>query len=503
MSVAVAICLIGFAANWLVENQRAQATKIAKQQTETELRFAIASINKAMLSIDVALAAAEQQLGASLSPGENGSVQADVVLARVLLTNVGIRDIVMLEEVGTAPLASARESTRRLGIAVPPEFRRRLFEKTNQNTVMSEPLRHYATAEEVVLCGKLMALPGRKVALIAVIPRSTITSLITVSDTNEFILESAGGTPIFGSSPKPETSERGGVSADGIARVYSSVGVTNDSLYAALPTVYEDVRLVVDVPMKSVLSGANEATKVIESAAGVIMVVMVLVGYMLQVAVRRYEVVHEHVVGELANAMTVLSAVEAVILLVGEGGKILLWNRHLKKFFPSTVVSLRAGASFEQWVNLAMEGVVEDRQKSTASKFQVGTTGRRRKAHGLWRLRTGQVLSYSNEVLGRGMSLFVMRDVTKDLTHKARLRAALKSVVSGHADIVASVKKQLEEPVNAIAGIASLISTGHSVERRDREILASSLVAVLGVTKSLGGLERSDADRSASDFAPF
>ena len=338
VAIFVAALIAAIAAlNW---SMRERALSDADTQVRHFASGAVAAMNRALLGVDVMLASTDDLLGLSRTQGQAfDSVQSSTMLRSVARQNLLVRYVAVLDLDGNV-LASSDPSGQRLAVELPPIFLQRLQREVAFTLLVSAPSVSFTSSERVVYFARHLHVQGGQPLLaVAQVPVSMLLPVMMQSvdipglevtcerRNGELILGaplSMGAVSAWLAPPLYEIEERSDWSRQ--TRLTQQA-----ALVVAHSTIYPDLWISASLPKATVLQASSAMRYGMIAAGGVIIVMLLASGLLMQSYVLRISEARRATLEAKAALDQALGTMVSGFLVLDADYRVVQWNKRYEE----------------------------------------------------------------------------------------------------------------------------------------------------------------------------
>ncbi|MBY0464572.1 MAG: hypothetical protein K2W33_06480, partial [Burkholderiales bacterium] len=296
---ALATCLLAWS---LLNRGEKLAQKAGSEQVERAVSATETDVNRTLVSLDMFLAdmarwtqhmpadpAAHKTADAANRAGGTGltsnTASLNLLLRAALNQNLQLRDVALLDASGTV-LLSARASTPRLGLELPPGFLASVLDQPFPALLVSLPVANSQSSTHLLYMGRSVRLDnGAVAAMVAEVHGPLFSSMLDsgVADTALVVTFERGSGELLASFPPADSLSGTPLSpaldkleADGTARPAQGRLAATDVLLAVRPTLYPGLSVSVSLPTSHVLADWHKDRLAILAVAAALLVLTAL-----------------------------------------------------------------------------------------------------------------------------------------------------------------------------------------------------------------------------------
>lgn len=468
-----------------------------------------ASINRTFIAVDALLAGIPELVlpePRGAAPFEGGRAQH--LLGGMVRRNLLVRDLAVMTTDGIV-LATAMESSRRVGLTLPPEFLRQLNEQTTPSLVVSVPTQNFGTSENVMYFGRRAGdLHGRPLMVVAEVPTQIITGVLASGMSFErmvLTLERDDGQ-LFASVPtailpveKRMTQPLRGGFADGVARVASGRTDGTPSIVAARGTLYQGIIVAASLPLEGALAAWRQERGNVTVIAMLIVGMIILTAAATHMYLRHLGRARQEIAQSRDWLNQALASMRDGWLLCDADDKVVAWNQRYVECFPWLREVVAAGLPYESLVRSSVAHVLPEATPSDQEAWVLQRIAlhRRGQAEFEHQVSEGLVVHVTEAATPAGGIISVFRDVTRAERDLSEARSALQAAQLSSASAIHELVDAISKPINAIMGALALIAHGPlSVNQRQHLDMAKKMGDGLLNELSARRAGHADEDRS-------
>ncbi|MFY7857279.1 MAG: ATP-binding protein [Rubrivivax sp.] len=508
-AAAFGLALLAAAAALLAQT-RAQTLARADEQLLRTLATAETEANRALMQIDLTLAALPSLLKAAQRPDGWDAEAANLALAELQERQLLFADIALLDESSGQPWATALRATRRTGLDMPPGFIERIRALPVPALTLSDAVVVRSSGERGLLVGRPLDLPGMAplVAVVevpAVLLLPATAAIVSSVQGLSVRLERADGQPLL-IQPPDEAALEGklrlpapSASRAAASEVAVQKASDGDALrIASRATLYPDVRLVARRLQSDALAAWYETLRWVLAVEVLFLLLVGVVARTAQVQWVRLTQARQAADASAELLDRGLEAMGDAFLLCDANDRVVRWNARYVQLFPwqAEVVSpgvpfrrlLEAGAA-RRFGALHAEALawVEERLRARDSM----TTERTQQQD----VHSGFVVSLIERRMPDGGIVSVYRDMTANERELIRARQEAESANAAKSQFLANMSHEIRTPLNAVLGLNQMLLLGRldREQRRLASLVQSSGRLLLSLINDILDLSRIEA----------
>ena len=505
----------------LVERIEVDAVARSEERAVRFVRAAEASINRALIGIDLVLA----DMQPVLEPAARDDGTFDPEVARrqmqgVVNRGLLLRDLAVLDGSGTV-LASARSETGRLGLPLPPGFLEQVQAQSAPQLAISAPVRNPVMAEWTIYFARSMKLPGDGRAIaVAEVPMALLATLLAQAVEVPGLvvtLEREDGQLLVSMPPSEQrTGQHVGapLAADALAglprrapgRLYGQPAIV-----VARPTLYRSVVIAASVRLDAALAEWRRDRTLIYGVAAAFAAMLVAAAAILQAQMTRLARARFDMAQAKDTLDRALASMADGFLLCDAHDRAVAWNERYLEMYPWLRDTLAVGVPFERLAQVASHSLYpasEDEPRRAA--WREMRLAMHRSGFGTYEqeLGDGRVIHVVERRTLDGGVVGVFRDVTAAERELRRAKAAAEAANLAKSQFLASMSHEIRTPLNGVLGINDLLlKTSLTEQQREyaRTIRASGrgLLAIINDILDLSKIEAGRMELELTDFDPM
>ncbi|WP_426957948.1 ATP-binding protein [Muricoccus radiodurans] len=475
---------------------------------------AAASVNRAFLAVDSALAGLPNLLNAALGPAAIDPQAPDrgLALSRVLMSvsdsSLGFRDLILLPLEGGAPIAAALPASRRRPPPLPHASLRAAPAGTTggpgAGMTIAGPVPNPSTGEWALFFARPVTLRGLPPALaVAEVPVPIAANALVAPG----MLEEAGRGLLIRTEDRvllasaPHDEARIGRP---IPRALAE-GTEPERIAALRRTIYPSLTIISSQSRDAALAGwRRDQTKVLAASAGFAVLTVLLAAVLLLMLRQREKAERERARGrQLLEA-----AIEAMgdgFVMWDENDRLLVCNERYRDFYRESAPFIRPGVTLPELMRLGAARGQYPQAGPDTEAFVAETVAHVRAA---WNtdpverlLPDGRWILITERRVPGGGSVGIRTDITQqkraaaDLAH-ARDEAA--AAAAAKSRFLARMSHELRTPLNGVLGMAQALARDPSlgpIQRERAEVLEEAGRHLLAVANDVLDLAHVEAGR--------
>jgi len=460
---------------YIFESRQSEAELVQSLlSTERTLRYSLAVTQRALLSIETTMAAAD-----STTAVGTGDAQAFLSpqLADLVSANLLVRDLVLVGRAGNI-LAAGTNATLSHGL----HGQLMLSGHSRSRVWIGDEVEHQATREVALYIyshAKSKALPAGSV-WVAVVPSISLSASLGYSafDTFSVSLESANGNILLGSLDNSFNGKKLPViddkKLDGVARL--EPGRVSDAplLIAASKLVDDSNRVVVSLPVSEATPGWSKTHTGLRVTLSAFVLLVIGGAICIHYTWRARLILQRSALSSMQNVFDSIQLLPYGLVLVDSAGRLELWTHEVESLVPHGNSKLLKGAPVQDWAALceSPSHVIPPLHPGIA----IGVGGAyANSGHRLLsptiQYSDGRVLRIAEHMLPGGRIVVIIRDVTNTTKDLKLLSLKLQRTVDEDHQLMNKMLKDLISPVTAIAGVVDLMSRTNGWGGKDRDLV--------------------------------
>jgi len=432
---------------------RARAIENAETQAMRFVGGSEAALNRALLSIDMLLAGAGEQLRAvprERLAEEAGRPEVQRLIVNLVRQNLLVRFVAFVDADGT-PLASSDRRGARLPMALPEGFARSVLAQPLSTMAVSAPIASPATLQKVVFFARAVPLAdGSRVLAVAEVQISLLAMVTTQGasipgleitlerDAGPLLVSVPARDDLLGRQLEPALSEQ---TSDGkpVRMAARLSGVP--AILVARPTLHRNLLIVASIPLAAALRDWREERDRIAWTGAVIGALILAIAAFTHLQLRRQWQSRQELVRSKATLDQALESMIGGFVLLDADDRVLAWNRSFVAMFPWVRPLLAPQLPFRElvaetarhvvheggppgWMALNMPQLAQDHSEQEAV------------------LEDGRVLHATRSRTPDGGTVCVYQDITEKRRHMAAIvesKAQLQATLEALPDLLLEV----------------------------------------------------------------
>lgn len=451
-----------------------------------------AALNRALLSVDMLLAGANELLRDSTagSAGVNtGRFEAHRLLDNVVRQNLLVRHVAFVDANGTVIASSDRRGAQ-LPLALPAGFVRSVLANPVSTLAISAPASSLVTSQNVLFFARAVTLAdGARMVGVAEVQLSLLATIMTQGAGIrglEVTLERDAG-PLLASLPprddltgkqiEPALHEQ---TSDGKPSRMAARLSGLPAIVVARPTLHRNMLIVASIPLTAALRDWRRERDLIAWTAAGIGLMILAVARFTHVQLRR----QWRASNELGRSKSTLdqaleSMIDGFILLDAEN-RVLSWNRSFIAMFPWTAPMIAPQLPFRRIMDETARHVVHDRGAADWTALNMPQMNQVHSEQEAL-LQSGQVIRATRSRTPDGGTVCVYQDITEKRRHTAAIiesKAQLQATLDALPDLLLEVGLDGRcHGYHAPRGPLPVTDVEDPVGRRLQELLPAEAVA--------------------------
>ncbi|WP_431513760.1 bifunctional diguanylate cyclase/phosphodiesterase [Variovorax sp. DAIF25] len=432
---------------------RGRAIENAETQAMRFVGGSEAALNRALLSIDMLLAGAGEQLRAvprERLAEEAGRPEVQRLIVNLVRQNLLVRFVAFVDADGM-PLASSDRRGARLPMALPEGFARSVLAQPLSTMAVSAPIASPATLQKVVFFARAVPLAdGTRVLAVAEVQISLLAMVTTQGaaipgleitlerDAGPLLVSVPARDDLLGRQLEPALSEQ---TSDGkpVRMAARLSGVP--AILVARPTLHRNLLIVASIPLDAALRDWREERDRIAWTGAVIGALILAIAAFTHLQLRRQWQSRQELVRSKATLDQALESMIGGFVLLDADDRVLAWNRSFVAMFPWVRPLLAPQLPFRElvaetarhvvheggppgWMALNMPQLAQDHSEQEAV------------------LEDGRVLHATRSRTPDGGTVCVYQDITEKRRHMAAIvesKAQLQATLEALPDLLLEV----------------------------------------------------------------
>ncbi len=447
------LCTVAAVATAIIWEARQKAISDHESQAVRFVGGSEAALNRALLSIDMLLAGANELLrkSSAQSMGADASLApAHRLLDDVVRQNLLVRHIAFVDASGAVVASSDRRGAG-LPLALPPGFVGGVLANPVSTLAISVPALSLVTSQKVLFFARALTLAdGSRVLAVAEVQLSLLTTIMTQGAGIrglEVTLERNAG-PLLASLPPrddlsgqqlhPALQEQ---TSDGKPSRMAARLSGLPAIVVARPTLHRNLLIVASIPLTAALQDWRRERNLIAWTSVAIGLMILLVASFTHYQLHRQ---WRASVELLRSKATLDQALESMIdgfILLDAESRVLTWNRGFVAMFPWVADMIAPQLPFRRIVDETAKHVVHERGPAdwtAVNMQQMNQSHSEQEAL----LRGGQVIRATRSRTPDGGIVCVYQDITEKRRHTAAIiesKAQLQATLDALPDLLLEV----------------------------------------------------------------
>lgn len=444
---------LGTVAASIIWEARAKAIENAETQAMRFVGGSEAALNRALLSIDMLLAGAGEQLRAvprERLAEEAARPEVQRLIVNLVRQNLLVRFVAFVDADGT-PLASSDRRGARLPMALPEGFARSVLAQPLSTMAVSAPIASPATLQKVVFFARAVPLAdGSRVLAVAEV-QIPLLAMVTMQgaaipgleitlerDAGPLLVSVPARDDLLGRQLEPALSEQ---TSDGkpVRMAARLSGVP--AILVARPTLHRNLLIVASIPLDAALRDWRQERDRIAWTGVVIGALILAIAAFTHLQLRRQWQSRQELVRSKATLDQALESMIGGFVLLDAEDRVLAWNHSFVAMFPWVRPLLAPQLPFRElmtetarhvvheggppgWLALNMPQLAQDHSEQEAV------------------LEDGRVLHATRSRTPDGGTVCVYQDITEKRRHMAAIvesKAQLQATLEALPDLLLEV----------------------------------------------------------------
>ncbi len=517
--VAALACGIAVVAATLLWRGEREAVAQAESRASHFMSGAEATLNRALLGVDVVLGGMNELLEPALRPDRTLDPDMAVRMLRgVEHRNLMVRNVLVLDG-NSQVVAAAHPETRRVGLPLPPEFLRAVHAQEAPQMAISPPVLNFSTSERSLYFARPLQLPdGTRGIAMAEMPVSLMSTLlapatevaglqVTVEREDGRLLVAVPANELrMGQVLQPALS---GSALNGEPMQAAGRLDGSPSVIVARPTLYRSVVVAATIPLAAALTDwRRERLVIIGVAVGFGLLVLGAGGLTHWHFAGLQRAQHE-IARSKATLDQALGSMADGFLLCDAQDRVVAWNRRYVELFPWLKEVIAPGVPFRRLAEVGAAALVPHGDERARREWVDMRMGIREKGRGMYELDwgNGMVIDAVERPTPDGGMVSIIRDITSAERELARAKAAAEAANESKSRFLAAMSHEMRTPLNAVLGMNRLMLKTQLTEdqRRYALMIRSSGQALLELINDILDLSKIEAGRmelEVVDFSP-
>jgi len=447
------LATVGAVASVIVWESRQKAIVDHESQTVRFVAGSEAALNRALLSVDMLLAGANEVLRRSTaaSAGDDASRPAPhQLLDNLVRQNLLVRYIAFVDARG-AVLASSDRRGDRLPIALPAGFVDSVLAKPVSTLAISVPSVSVVTSQKVLYFARAVTLAdGSRMLAVAEVQLSLLATIMTQGAGLrglEVTLEHDAG-PLLASLPPRD--DLGGRQIEPVLHEQTSDGKPRrmaarlsgePAIVVARPTLHRNLLIVASMPLSAALQDWRRERDLIAWTGALIALMIVAVARFAHVQLRRQWRSRMELVRSKATLDQALESMAEGFILLDAEHRVRTWNRSFVAMFPWTASMIAPRLPFQRIMEETAKHVVHSKGPASWSALNAPQLAQEHSEQEAL-LENGQVIRATRSRTPDGGLVCVYHDITEKRRHTAAIiesKAQLQATLDALPDLLLEV----------------------------------------------------------------
>lgn len=412
-----------------------------------------AALNRALLSIDMLLAGANESLrsAARESMGtEAGQRQIHQVLDDVVRQNLLVRHVAFVNADDTV-MASTDRRGAQLPLALPSGFVAGVLASPVSTLAISPPASSLVTSQRVLFFARAVTLAdGARVLAVAEVQLSLLTTIMTQGagirglevtlerDAGPMLTSLPPRDDLIGRQIEPPLREQ---TSDGRPSRMAARLSGLPAIVVARPTLHRNLLIVASIPLSAALQDWRRERDLIAWTALAIGLMILAVARFTHVQLRRqWRAQMEQVRSKATLDQALESMIDGFILLDADT-RVLTWNRSFVAMFPWTEPLIAPRVPFSRIMDETAQHVVHHRGPADWTALNMPQMSQPHSEQEAL-LQSGQVIRATRSRTPDGGTVCVYQDITEKRRHTAAIvesKAQLQATLDALPDLLLEV----------------------------------------------------------------
>ncbi len=508
------------AATAVLLQTREQALARADEQLLRTLSTAETEFNRAILQVDLTLAALPRVLEPARLPGGLDAEVAHAILIELQERQLLFADLALLDETGQT-LTTALRATRRSGPELPPGLITRMRTQPVPALMLSDPIVVKSTGERGLLVGRPLDLPGAApMVALAEVPSelllpATAANVLSVRGLS-VRLERLDGRPLVIQPPDeaslaratPAPRQPSGAAVGNVVVVEGPDGAA--VRVASRSSLYPGLELVARRTQLEALAPWHEIARWVVGVAAAFLLLIALAARAAQLNWTRLARARQEAAAAADLLDRALDAMGDAFLLCDADDRVVRWNARYLELYPWQADVIGRGVPFRR---LAETGAQErfghlgpDAQAWLQERLQSRATMAVERAQQL-AVHTGMVVSLIERRMPDGGIVSVYHDMTATERQLSRAKQEAEAANAAKSQFLANMSHEIRTPLNAVLGLNQLMLMGplDAEQKRLASLVRTSgrlLLALINDILDLSRIEAGHFDTRSETFEP-
>ncbi|CAA2109149.1 EAL domain-containing protein [Variovorax paradoxus] len=412
-----------------------------------------AALNRALLSIDMLLAGANELLRSATHESMEsvvGQRQIHQLLDDVVRQNLLVRHVAFVDGEGTV-IASTDRRGAGLPLVLPPGFVEGVLASPVSTLAISPPTASSVTSQKVLLFARALTLSdGTRVLAVAEVQLSLLTTIMTQGAGIrglEVTLERDAGPLLTSLPPRDDLTGRQiepplhEQTSDGKPSRMASRLSGLPAIVVARPTLHRNLLIVASIPLEAALQDWRRERDLIAWTAAIIGLMILVVARFTHVQLRRQWRAGMELVQSKATLDQALESMIDGFILLDADNRVLTWNRSFVRMFPWVEAMIAPRLPFRRIMDETARHVVHQRGPADWTALNVPQMAQPHSEQEAL-LKNGQVVRATRSRTPDGGTVCVYQDITEKRRHTAAIvesKAQLQATLDALPDLLLEV----------------------------------------------------------------
>lgn len=412
-----------------------------------------AALNRALLSIDMLLAGANELLRNSTSRSvgaDAGQFDAHRLLDNVVRQNLLVRHIAFVDAKGTVVASSDRRGAQ-LPLALPAGFVDSVLANPVSTLAISQPALSLVTSQQVLFFARAVTLAdSTRVVAVAEVQLSLLNTIMTQGAGIrglEVTLERNAGPLLTSLPPRDDLTGRQiqpallEQTSDGRPTRMAARLSGLPAIVVARPTLHRNLLIVASIPLTAALRDwRRERDLIAWTAVAIGLMILVVACFTHYQLLRQWRARVELVRSKFTLDQALESMIDGFILLDAES-RVLTWNRSFVAMFPWTAEMIAPQLPFRRVMDETARHVVHERGPADWTAVNMPQMDQPHSEQEAL-LQGGQVIRATRSRTPDGGIVCVYQDITEKRRHTAAIiesKAQLQATLDALPDLLLEV----------------------------------------------------------------
>jgi diguanylate cyclase (GGDEF)-like protein len=412
-----------------------------------------AALNRALLSVDMLLAGANELLrGATAATAgtDAGGFDAHRLLDNVVRQNLLVRHVAFVDARGTV-LASSDRRGERLPLQLPDGFVDSVLANPVSTLAISAPTASFVTSQKVVFFARAATLAdGSRLLAVAEVQLSLLATIMTQGAGIrglEVTLERDAGALLASLPPRDDLTGRQidpplhEQTSDGKPQRMAARLSGLPAIVVARPTLHRNLLIVASIPLTAALQDWRRERDLIAWTAAAIGSMILAVALFTQFQLRRQWRARMELVRSKATLDQALESMIDGFILLDADNRVLTWNRRFVAMFPWTESIIAPQLPFDRIMDETARHVVHGRGPAGWMALNMPQMAQPHSEQEAL-LQGGQVIRATRSRTPDGGTVCVYQDITEKRRHTAAIiesKAQLQATLDALPDLLLEV----------------------------------------------------------------